>query len=405
MAVTYFVSVTLALFAGALPAQILGVIWESISTTMTVEIPYIALLRLLGSAGAIAGVILSDRIRGYILARDLIVGAIALEALSLIAFSLSREFWNLAIWITALGFSGGLCFTLISYLIRATWNEKISLLLACSPLGAAAGACLVRLILSQGRSWRTACQGLAIAQIILCMSVFFLRRTLLRDVAALLKKQRRRREIVRSRRREELIREKGDVDERLEQAFLSRLLFLYGAAVFCGLLLLCAIHLVYSVQTVQSLKTQDLVRNIVSVCIGMAAGRAVCGFLKISPKQAGRGGLLLSAAFLLTAAVLIRTGLAGEMLFSLLPIGIGAGSGMIFPTLIRIDDARLEEEAQIRMTGLIPAFYLGADAMITPLVQSMSQSFGMMQCIAAMLALTCCMGVCLAFSSERLEKR
>ena len=124
MAVTYFVSVTLALFAGALPAQVLGVIWESISDGMNVEIPYIALLRLLAAAGAVLAVILSDRIRGYILARDLIVGALALEALSLIGFSLSREFWNLAVWVTALGFSGGMCVTLICYLLRWTWSKK-----------------------------------------------------------------------------------------------------------------------------------------------------------------------------------------------------------------------------------------------------------------------------------------
>lgn len=124
MAVTYFIAVTLALFAGALPAQILGVIWASIQESMTVEIPYIALLRLLGCAGAIAAVILSERIRGYILARDLIVGAIALEALSLIGFSLSREFWNLCVWITALGFSAGLCLALISYLIRERGSRR-----------------------------------------------------------------------------------------------------------------------------------------------------------------------------------------------------------------------------------------------------------------------------------------
>ena len=202
MAVTYFIAVTLALFAGALPAQILGVIWASIQESMTVEIPYIALLRLLGCAGAIAAVILSERIRGYILARDLIVGAIALEALSLIGFSLSREFWNLCVWITALGFSAGLCLALISYLIRGTWQQKASLLFAFSPMGAAAGACLTRYILSAGRSWRAACQGLSIAQIVLCMSVFFLRRTLLRDVADILKKQRRRMEMHRQKRRE-----------------------------------------------------------------------------------------------------------------------------------------------------------------------------------------------------------
>ena len=405
MAVTYFIAVTLALFAGALPAQILGVIWASIQESMTVEIPYIALLRLLGCAGAIAAVILSERIRGYILARDLIVGAIALEALSLIGFSLSREFWNLCVWITALGFSAGLCLALISYLIRGTWQQKASLLFAFSPMGAAAGACLTRYILSAGRSWRAACQGLSIAQIVLCMSVFFLRRTLLRDVAAILKKQRRRMEMHRQKRREELIREKGEVDARLEQTFLVRLLLLYTAAVFCALVLLCAIHLTYRVQAVENPLSANLVRNIVYVCGGMAAGRIACSFLRARAKQVCWLGLLLTFAPLLIAAAFIWTGHDAEGIRLLTVIGTGFGAGMIYPALIRLDDERLDDDAQTKMTGLIPAFYLGADAMITPFVQTMSQSFGMARCIGVMLALTCCLGICLIFASVRLGKR
>ena len=78
---------------------------------------------------------------------------------------------------------------------------------------------------------------------------------------------------------------------------------------------------------------------------------------------------------------------------------------MIYPALIRLDDERLDDDAQTKMTGLIPAFYLGADAMITPFVQTMSQSFGMARCIGVMLALTCCLGICLIFASVRLGKR
>ena len=61
MPVAYLVSITLALFSGALPAQILGVLWEPISKSMEVDIPYIALLRLLGGAGAAAAGMWIDR--------------------------------------------------------------------------------------------------------------------------------------------------------------------------------------------------------------------------------------------------------------------------------------------------------------------------------------------------------
>ena len=404
MAVTYYISITLALFAGVLPAQILGVIWESICESMNVEIPYIALLRLFASAGAVLAVIISDRIRGYILARDLIVGSIALEAMSLIGFSMSREFWNLAVWITALGFCTGLCVTLICYLLRGTWSRNISLLFACAPLGSAAGVYFVRYILSLGRSWHTACQGLAIFQIILCMSVFMLRRTLLRDVAAIVLKQKRKMEILRQKRREELIREKGEPDERYEEIWLIRLLFLYGAAIFCSLVLLSAIHLTYSAQVLQETAGADLAWSVLCVCGGMAAGRVVIGLLKKNARLSCRIGMILSLCVLIPCTVAAWLGQTGSVFLLLLRMGTGFGAGMIFPNLIQIDDERFDDEAQTGMAGLIPAFYFGADAMITPFVQSMSRSSDMMISTAAMLALACLMGVCLVFGSARLKR-
>ena len=405
MAVTYYISITLALFAGALPAQILGVIWEPIGASIAVEIPYIALLRLLAGAGAVVAVILSDRIRGYILARDVIVGAIALEAMSLIGFSLSREFWHLAVWITALGFSAGLCLTLICYLLRETWVKKTSLLFAFSACGAAAGVCMVCGILSRGRSWRTACLSLAIVQIVLCIIVFLLRRTLLRDVAAIVKKQKREMELQRSRRREELIREKGDVDERYEQTWLIRLLFLYGSAVCCGLLLLSAIHLTYSVQITRGDPSADLTLAVLTVCGGMAAGRVLICILKRSGRSACGIGAACVLASLAVSALLSRTGAGGAAVWLIVRFGTGFGAGMILPNLIQLDDERVDRDAQTGMTGLIPAFYLGADAMITPFVQSMSQSFNMAGCILVLFVLACCMGICLAFALVRVKKR
>ena len=403
MTVAYYASVSLALFAGALPAQILGVLWGTLCEAMEVEIPYIALLRLLAAAGAIVAVILSERIRGYILARDFIVGAIALEAMSLIGFSLSREFWNLGVWSTALGFSVGLCLTLICYLLRSTYSRKTNHLFVFSALGIAAGVFFIRYILSMGRSWRTACQALAILQIILCMIVFFLRRTLLHDVAAILKQRRKEENILRFRRREKLIRENGDVDERSGEAYFVRLLFLYGAALCCGLLLLCAIHLVYSAQAAQGIEGADLSMSVLIVCSAAAAGRFAAGFLKRSARSMWGIGLVLTLAFLVPCTVAAYSGRDGGVVLFLVRFGVGLGAGMIFPNLIQTEDERFDDEAQTSMAGLIPAFYLGAGAVITPLVQSMSGAAGIAVCTLAMLILAICMGICLAVASTMVK--
>lgn len=405
MAVAFYVSVTLALFAGALPAQILGVVWEMIQSGMSVEIPYIAILRLLGGAGAIVAVILSDKIRGYILARDLIVGAVALEAMSLIGFSMSREFWNLGVWITALGFSVGLCFTLICYLIRETYSRMTSLLFVSSALGTASGAALVNFILSLGRSWRTACQILAVFQIILCLVIFLLRRILMRDVAAILRKRRKEAGIERQRRRQILIRERGEVDERSEGVYLIRLMLLYGASSCCGLLLLSAIHLTYSAQISAGDLSANLTTCIVTVCGGMAAGRVAVHFLKKNTKWTWGIGTIVALAFLIPGCVAAWTGHFGTIVWFFLRFGAGSGAGMIFPNLIQAEDERFDDEAQTAMTGLLPAFYLGVETVITPFVQSMAGINKVAVCASAMLALAVCMGICLALASARFKRR
>ncbi len=403
MAAAYIISIIMALFAGTLPAQILGILWEQICEATGTGIPYIAIMRLLGTAGAIAAVILSDRIRGYILARDMIVGAIALEALSLIGFSMSRVFWNLAVWITALGFSIGLCLSLICYLLREVSASKAGLLFFSSACGTAAGAFICSYVLAGGRSWRTACQILSILQIILCMIIFFMRRILLKDVVSILRKQRREAQILREKRRQELIRKKGDVDERSAGAYLIRLLFLYGTAFCCGVLLLSAIHLTFTAQVSAQDESADLAGSILVVCAAMAAGRLLIFVLKKNGRIACGIGTVITLICLAVCAVLSWAGYDSRMLLMAARIGTGFGAGMVFPNLIQMEDERFDSDAQTSMAGLIPAFYVGSDALITPFVQSLSSASESTVCIITMLALTVCMGVFLALASTSIK--
>ncbi len=404
MAAAYTITIILALFTGAMPTQILGIIWEQISEGMGIEIPYIAILRLIGASGAIIAVVLSDRIRGYILARDLIVLATSLEAMSLIGFSMSREFWNIAVWILALGFSAGLSLSLICYLLREVSSGKAGLLFAFSACGIAAGAAVTEYILDIGHSWRAACQTIAIIQIVLCLTIFFLRRTVMKDVAALIRQQRREAEVSRARRREKLIREKGSVDERSEDAILMRLMFLYGAALCCGMLLLSAIHLTFSAQVSEGEGSFRLIYSILMVCGGMAAGRVLMFLLKKNGRGAWCFGTIVLLVCLGACTGAALAGFRGQALYAAMRIGTGFGAGMIFPNMIQVEDERFDKDAQTAMAGLIPAFYLGTDALITPFVQSMSGSPKTVICASAMFVLSCCMGVCLAFASSRVKR-
>lgn len=405
MAAAYVVSVVMALFAGGLPVQILGILWEQICDGMGVEIPYIALMKLLGALGAVAAVVLSDKIRGYILARDLIVGALALEAMSLIGFSMSRVFWNLAVWITALGFSIGLCLSLICYLLREVSAKRSGGMFAASALGIAAGAGISAWGVNSGHSWRTSCQIIAIIQIVLCMSIFFLRRTLLKEVVSILKRQRREARILRERRRKELIQEKGEIDERFEGIYLMHLFELYGAALLCGLLLLSAIHLTFSAQAAFGDGNAILIESILTVCAAMAAGRLLFLVLKRYGRTAGRIGSVIAVVSLGICMIASWAGCEGRIVLTVARIGAGCGAGMVFPNLIQAEDERLDSDVQTAMMGLLPAFYVGAEALITPFVQALSGVSMITTCVCALFALAVLMSVLLFLASVRIKRR
>ena len=99
------------------------------------------------------------------------------------------------------------------------------------------------------------------------------------------------------------------------------------------------------------------------------------------------------------------TGHGNGTVWFLLRFAAGCGGGMIFPNLIQTEDERFDDEAQTALTGLLPAFYLGSEAVITPFVRSMSGINKMAVCASAMLALTLFMGICLVLASAWRKKR
>ena len=67
MTAVYLIFTVLSLFNCMLPAGVFSMIWEQISSNMTVGVPYIAIIRVLIAFGIILAVVLSDRIRAYLL--------------------------------------------------------------------------------------------------------------------------------------------------------------------------------------------------------------------------------------------------------------------------------------------------------------------------------------------------
>ena len=370
MIIVYGTSVAMAFFAGVLPMGVFSVIWEQISENLTVGIPYIAILRLLLSLGAVLAVIFAHRFRTRPGALDLVIGSIALEAICLFCFSLARVFWHLALWTVLLGFGIGMSLTLLC--LRLAWSApwRMTLLFAAEAAGVFFGTGVLIRVLQQWKSWRSACQVLAIAEIFICFVLFVIRKVVLKGMWKALREER-----ARERARARAVRSGRyagkELTQQVRDAFVVRLVCAYMAAGMCALIVLAAALWPAGFLATDEAWEGISAAGVLWVSAGLCAGRLLFGALKIKRNTAWALGMIAAAAVLVTGAVILERGGGGETLMYAVSFVCGAGEGAVLPNLILIDDVRLDADAVASMTELVPAFFFGGWAVITPLTQTL----------------------------------
>ena len=111
--------------------------------------------------------------------------------------------------------------------------------------------------------------------------------------------------------------------------------------------------------------------GVVMTGLGLAAGRIAAALCRPKRNRLQIGAMALMAVLLLLEQYLIaENGLTdmGLLIFQLLT---GAAAGPVFPSLLLLDDVRLDREAEGDLLALLPAFALGSWIVITPLTQAL----------------------------------
>ena len=376
----YIIVTILVFFAAALPVSILSVIWDEISVNLTVGVPYVAILRALIVLGAAVACILCEKLkeRQYVL--DLVVIAVCMEALSLIGFSLSRVFWNLALWAVVLGAGMGMSLTLLCMAVVRLSTARVMLLFTGSAAGVFAGAFLLDRGIRSGHSWRTSCQFLAIFQILLSLLLFLILRMAIRKKHSVRFLEERRREYLRRREsdRKEQTGQDAGAEDRIEQNYLLRMGAAYLAAGLTGFLLLAGAlwpqNYLVTVSEAGITDSSFTVYGILLTAAGVLCGRAAAAAARL------RSGLLhaicssLLILVLLLELILQRDSIPSQTVLFACQFLTGAALGPVFPQLILIDDVRLDRDAENSFTSLLPAFYLSSILVITPVSRALAGS-------------------------------
>ena len=92
------------------------------------------------------------------------------------------------------------------------------------------------------------------------------------------------------------------------------------------------------------------------------------------------------------------------MQLSILQFAVGASAGPVLPELILTDDERLDEDAEDSLLCLMPAFYFGGWALITPLTQALVGSSQENMFAIWLLAAAAVMTVFLAMAGKRVKR-
>lgn len=385
-----------------LPAGIMSVVWEEISSKMTLEVSGVGILRAMIALGGVLACILADRLRTAVKKTDLICASVGLETLGVIGFSLARLFWHLCLWSFVLGFGYGLC---LSLLMLRVHREKSSFSLVSFSggfLGIFLGTYLLSSLQSGGLSWRTGCQVLGIVQILAVSFVFLVQRLRhrRRKNAEEAEKREREQRLARVQKAQELEEEEETDERQAAGSFIRRMTFTYVCALLCACTGFCMAlwPQTYRVM-VYDAKTEATVYGVLVVSLGMTAGCLVS-----APWGMRRRTLLLSSEILLTVlmaaeAVLARSGALSEALLTAFQFLGSAAAGPVLPALIRIDDVRISEEAGDSLLTLVPAFSLGAWMIVTPVSQALvgageSGHFAFWLFVLASAALACSFPAC-----------
>ena len=333
-----------------LPDGLLGAAWPVMCVEMDVPVSYAGLISITISAGTIVSSLLSDRLTLRFGTGNVTAASVAMTALGLLGFSVTKNFWLLFLWAVPYGLgAGSVDASLNNYVALHYASRHMSWLHCMWGLGATAGPYIMGFALTRGQSWTMGYRYVALIQLVLTV--------LLVLSLPIWKGRRPERE--------------GENNGRAEPLSLGQIVKIPGArevllAFFCY----CALE-----QTAMLWGSTYLVRQMgmdeeraASLAgmffIGITSGRFISGFLtyRLSDENMIRLGQgILAAGVVIMLLPFGEMGAIGGLLL------IGLGCAPIYPCVIHSTPAHFGEENSQAIIGVQMASAYAGVLLMPPL--------------------------------------
>ncbi len=331
-----------------LPDPLLGAAWPTMQVEFGVPVSYAGGISIVITFCTIISSLLSDRMTMRFGTGRITAFSVAITAVALFGFSVSREYWMLLLWAIPYGLgAGNVDASLNNYVALHYASRHMSWLHCMWGVGATVGPYVMGAALTGGMGWNSGYRFIAILQIVLSVILF----------ASLPLWKERKDQTKETEPRKPL---------SLKQIFRIPGIREVMIAFFCG----CAMETVVglwasSYFVVKNQLPADLAASYASLFfIGMTVGRAISGFLtyKLNDTQMIRLGssLIALGIVVMLLPMGIVSGIVGLVI-------IGLGCAPVYPCIIHSTPAHFGEENSQAIIGVQMASAYSGVLLLPPL--------------------------------------
>ena len=167
------VIIYLAFISLGLPDALLGAAWPTMYPEFSVPVSYAGVISVIISMGTITSSLLSDRLTYRFGPGKVTAFSVAMTALALLGFSVSRSFWMLCLLAIPYGLgAGGVDASLNNYVALHYSSRHMSWLHCMWGVGASVGPYIMGWVLAGGNHWSGGYRIVGILQVVLSIGIF-----------------------------------------------------------------------------------------------------------------------------------------------------------------------------------------------------------------------------------------
>jgi len=167
------VIIYLSFISLGLPDALLGAAWPIMSQEFTVPVSYAGGISLIVAMGTVVSSLQSDRLTKWLGAGKVTAVSVAMTAVAIFGFSVSREYWQLCLWAIPYGLgAGSVDASLNNYVAIHYASRHMSWLHCMWGLGASVGPYIMGIALTAGMGWNNGYRIIFLIQTLLSAVLF-----------------------------------------------------------------------------------------------------------------------------------------------------------------------------------------------------------------------------------------